>query len=197
MQLPLQLVCPVGQDTEQEPSAQTSPCLQVVPQPPQWLRLALGLTHVSPHRICPVGHPEEHVPARHCSPSAQLLPQAPQFFALVMVSTQLLLQLVRLVWHDVLHCPRLQTCPAAHALPQAPQFVESTMVSMQRLSQRVCPTGHVAGFFFVVQFTNVPATIMAVNRWKVHLNPLLVDIISPYFLCETEPWKQTEGVCSN
>jgi hypothetical protein len=172
-QVPPQLTCEPGHETEQVPLLQTLPLAQTVPavplplpQPavaPQWVRSVAGSTQVPPQLTCEPGHDTEHEPLLQTLPLGQVVPAvptpptpqpvvAPQWVRSVAGSTQAPLQLTCEPGHETEQVPALQTLPLAHTVPAvplplpqpavAPQWVRSVAGSTQTPPQLTWPLGH-------------------------------------------------------
>jgi hypothetical protein len=143
MQTPLQLISPVGHETEHMPALHTWPVAHAVPevpasaapQPavaPQWVGSVSGLMQMPLQLISPVGHERAHMPPlqtwpfTHCVPRllpASSTPQpgvAPQKVGSVAGLMQMAPQFTSPVGHETEHTPPLQTWPFRHSVPAEP-----------------------------------------------------------------------------
>jgi hypothetical protein len=158
MQTPLQLTCPVGQETAQPPLTQTWPVVlqsvpaepPPIPQPtvaPQCKRSVAGTMHAPLQLTCPTAQEVEHAPALHTSPDAQIAPSlmpmqsplAPQKSRLLAGWMQVPPQLICVPPQDTWQSPAEQTWPAGQMFPslapvqspEAPQKVRLVSGSTQ------------------------------------------------------------------
>ena len=71
-------IAPAEQLLEHLPLSQTWPLLQALSQPPQWLALLLGFTHVAPHIVRPAEQTAPEVPPVPVTPlPGAMLPTQP------------------------------------------------------------------------------------------------------------------------
>src|SRR6187402_182203 len=115
----------------QAPSEQIWPLSHVMPQPPQFLRLASVLTQTagSPHSS--VGPAQTHMPASQVRPPVQAMPQPPQLSMSVSVTTQAPAHSVSFAAQSARQAPCEQTSPLAQAVAQSPQCAGSVVMSTQ------------------------------------------------------------------
>jgi hypothetical protein len=123
-------VKPCWHESEHFPPEHVSPCLHIVPHPPQLVGSDIVLTHAIPHFIVPIPHAVAHAPAMQTSLAAHALPHMPQLRGSLLLSTHSLPHFAVPPPHALAHAPCEQTSPIAHAFPHAPQFCGSRAITV-------------------------------------------------------------------